>query len=138
MVPDVAPVVAVVVVLFSLAYFAMASIPFLLVKLDIPEVWRLFRGLFNIYFSIVGVVGLMATAAFAPSGHPVFTAAMLLLAGTAIAGRKRVLQRLDTELAAWQAGDAAAMRHLRLIHWGVMLGNIAILAMVASSLTSIL
>src|SRR5215470_4781418 len=61
-VPDFIPFYAMIIVLFPLAYFAMASIPFLFVRLDIPEVWRLFRGLFNVHFWMVGVTGLLATA----------------------------------------------------------------------------
>ena len=138
MVPDFVVLYAVVIVLFSLIYFSLASIPFLFVPLDIPEVWRLFRGLFNSYFWIVGVTGLVATAAFAASGRMAFTAAMLLLAATAMAARTRVLQRIDTQQTAWQSGDAAAMRRLRLIHWGGMLANIVIIATVASSVPFIL
>src|SRR6185295_9247348 len=138
MVPDFVALYAVVIVLFSLIYFSFASIPFLFVRLDVPEVSRLFRGLFNSYFWIVGVTGLLATAVFAASGRMAFTAAMLLLAATAIAVRRHVLHRIDTQQTAWQSGDTAAMRRLRLIHWGGMLGNIVILAAVASSVPFIL
>ena len=61
MVPDFVPLYAVVIVLFSLIYFALASLSFLLVRLDLPDVSRLFRGLFNVYFWMVGVTGLVAT-----------------------------------------------------------------------------
>jgi hypothetical protein len=138
MVPDFVALYAVVIVLFSLIYFSFASIPFLFVRLDVPEVSRLFRGLFNSYFWIVGVTGLVATAVFAASGRMAFTAEMLLLAATAMAVRTRVLQRIDMQRTAWQAGDAAAMRRMRLIHWGAMLANIVILAAVASSVRFIL
>jgi hypothetical protein len=53
MVPDFVALYAVVIVLFSLIYFLFASIPFLFVRLEVPEVSRLFRGLFNSYFWIV-------------------------------------------------------------------------------------
>jgi hypothetical protein len=138
MVPDFVALYAVVIVLFSLIYFLFASIPFLFVRLDVPEVSRLFRGLFNSYFWIVGVTGLVATAVFAASGRAAYTAEMLLLAAAAMAVRPRVLQQIDTQQAAWQSGDAAAMRRMRMIHWGGMLANIAILAAVASSVPHIL
>lgn len=138
MVPDAAPLVTVVIVLFCLAYFAMASIPFLFVRLDIPAVWRLFRGLFEVYFSVVPFVGVVAAAAFASSGRIAFPAAMLLLAVTALAARGTVLERIDTQQTAGLSGDADAMRRLRRIHWGAMLVNIALIASVVSSLTSIL
>ena len=134
MVPDFVPAYAVVIVLFSLLYFSMGAIPFLFVRLDIPEVSRLFRGLFDVYFWMVGGTGLVATAAFAASGRMAFAAAMLLLAVTSMTVRRRVLQRIDTQQSAWQSGDTAAMRRLRLIHWGGMLANILVIATVASSL----
>ena len=132
-VPDFVQLYAIVIVLFSLLYFSFATIPFLFVRLDIPEVSRLFRGLFNVYFWMVGCTGLVATAVFAASGRWAFAAAMLLLAATAMAVRRMVPRRIDTQQSAWQSGDTAAMRRLRLIHWGGMLTNIAILAAVASS-----
>ena len=138
MVPDFVALYAVVIVLFSLIYFSFASIPFLFVAFDVPEVSRLFRGLFNSYFWIVGATALLATAVFAASGRMAFTAAMLLLAATAIAVRRHVLARIDMQQTAWQSGDTAAMRRMRLIHWGGMLANIVILAAVASSVRHIL
>jgi hypothetical protein len=138
MVPDFVALYAVVIVLFSLIYFSFASIPFLFVRLDVPEVSRLFRGLFNSYFWIVGAAGLVATAVFAASGRVAFTAEMLLLAAMAMAVRTRVLQLIDTQQTAWQSGDAAAIRRMRLIHWGGMLANIVVIAAVASSVRLIL
>jgi hypothetical protein len=134
MLPDFVPLCTIVIVLVVLAYFFMASIPFLFVRLDIPEVSRLFRGLFNVHFRIVGVIGLVAAAVFAASGRWGFAAPMLLVAAASIAGRTRVLEGIDTQQSAWQAGDLAAMRRLRLIHWGVMLANVLVLAAVARSL----
>ena len=136
--PDFVALYAVVIVLFSLIYFSMASIPFLFVRLDVPEVSRLFRGLFDVHFWLVGFTALLATAAFAANGRMGFTAEMLLLAATAMAVRGRVLQLIDSQQTAWQSGDAAAMRRMRLIHWGGMLANIVVLATVASSVRFIL
>lgn len=137
MVPDAASLAAAVIVMVSLAYFSMASFPFVLVRLDIPEVWRLFRGLFNVHFRVIGVVGLAAAVAFATSGHILVTFAMVALAVWASALRGLVLDRMDTQQAAWQSGDVGAMRRLRAIHWGAMLANVAVLAGVVSSLSSI-
>ena len=137
MVPDFVALYAVVIVLFSLIYFSFASIPFLFVRLDVPEVSRLFRGLFNSYFWLVGATGLVATAVFAASGRTAFTAEMLVLAATAMAVRTRVLQLIDAQQTAWQSGDAAAIRRMRLIHWGGMLANVLVIATVASSVSFI-
>ena len=137
MVPDFVPLVAVVIVLLALIYFFMATIPFLFVRLDIPEVSRLFRGLFNYHFWIVGCTGFVAAAFLAASGRMAFTAEMLLVAATAMAVRMSVLQRIDTQQSAWRSGDTAAMRRLRLIHWGGMLANILVVVTVASSMSFI-
>ena len=136
--PDFVQLYAIVIVLFSLLYFCFATIPFLFVRFDVPEVSRLFRGLFDGYFWMVGCTGFVATAVFAASGRIGFTTEMLLLAATAMVVRRRVLQRIDAQQSAWQSGDSAAMRRLRLIHWGGMLANIVILAAVASSVSLIL
>jgi len=138
MVPDFVALYAVVIVLFSLIYFSFASIPFLFVRFDVPEVSRLFRGLFNSHFWLVAVTGLVAAAVFAASGRMGFTVEMLLLAATAMAARGRVLQLIDSQQTAWQSGDAAAMRRMRLIHWSGMLANIVIIAAVARSVSLIL
>ena len=138
MVPDFIPLYATVIVLFSLIYFAFASIPFLFVSLDVPEVSWLFRGLFDVYFWMVGGTALLATAAFAASGRFAYAAGMLLLAAFAIGVRKKVLQRIDSQQSALQSGDGAALRRLRLIHWCGMLANIAVLVSIASSMTRIL
>jgi hypothetical protein len=135
MVPDFVPLAAVVLVLLSLIYFSMASMPFLFVRLDIPEVWRLFRGLFYYHFWILGCTAVVATALLAASGRMALTAEMVLIAATAIALRKTVLQRMDTQQSAWQSGDAAAMRRLRVIHWGGMLASIVFAVTVASSMS---
>lgn len=133
MVPDAAPMIAVIIVIFCLTYFAMASIPFLFVRLDIPEVWRLFRGLFNVYFGVVGVIAIVAAVLFATSGSLVFPAGMLLLAGSTHWVRQPVMQSIDMQQDAGRSGDPEAMRRLRRIHWGAMLVNVAVLALVAGS-----
>src|SRR5712672_4880833 len=138
MVPDFVLAYTIVIVLFCLIYFSFASIPFLFVRLDVPEVSRLFRGLFDVYFWMVGCTGLVATAVFAASGRMAFMAEMLLLAATAMTVRRGVLQRIDTQQSAWQSGDTAAMRRLRLIHWGGMLANNLVIATVGSSVPFIL
>ena len=73
----------------------------------------MFRGLFSAYFWMVGFTGLVAAAVFAASGRMAFTAAMLLLAATAMAARKRVFQLIDTQQTASQSGDTAATQRLR-------------------------
>ncbi|MCC6469856.1 MAG: hypothetical protein IT563_16150 [Alphaproteobacteria bacterium] len=138
MVPSFVAFYAVVIVLFSLLYFFFASIPFLFVRLDVPEVAQLFRGLFNAYFWMVAVTGFVATAAFAASGRIGFMAGMLLLAASALALRDRTLQRIDDQQDACRAGDGTAMRRLRVVHWSSMAANLLVVATVCSGVPYIL
>ncbi len=138
MVPDVVPLYAVVIVLCSLMCFSFSSITFLFVPLDVPEVARLFRGLFSIYFRVVAATGLLATVAFAASGRIDFMAGMLVLVATALATRGWTLHRIDAQQDAYRAGDRTAMRRLRMLHWGSMVANILVIASMAGSTRYIL
>ena len=138
MVPDFIPLYSVVIVLFALIYFSFASIPFLFVRLDVPEVARLFRGLFNAYFWMVTVTGVVATVAFAASGRMPFMIGMLLLAVCAFVARSRILQHIDAQQDACRAGDDMAPWRLRMLHWGSMAANILVVASIASTLPRIL
>ena len=138
MVPDFVPLYAVITVLFSLLYFAFASFPFLFVRLDVPEVTRLFRGLFRAYFWMVSVTGFVASAAFAASGRVAFTAGMFMIGAAASAMRKWTLRRIDAQQEACRVGDNTAVRRLRAMHWGSMLANVVLLASVVSSLRYVL
>ena len=93
----------------------------------------MFRGLFNAYFWMVAVTGFVASTIFAISGRRAFMAGMLLLAAGALAMRRWTLQRIDAQQEAFQTGDKAAMRRLRMVHWGGMLANIAVVALVIGS-----
>ena len=137
MAPESATLLGMVVVLFSLGYFAMASVPFLFVKLDVPEVWRLFRGLINIYFRVVPLVGVVAAGALSVNGHYAMVAALLLLATATLSARRPVLARIATRALAGRAGDRAAMRQLRQFHWSAMAVNIALLALAIASMAFI-
>lgn len=138
MVPDFLLLYAIITVLFSLAYFFLASLPFLLVRLDIPDVSRLFRGLFNVYFWMVAATGLVATTVFVLGARLGIATELLVITLVAILMRKRVLQWIDGLQILGQSGDTLAMRRLRKLHWSVMTANLAVLGMVISSLNHIL
>jgi hypothetical protein len=134
LVPDFVPFYAVVTVLFSLMYFFFASFPFLFVRLEVPEVSQLFRGLVKAYFWMVAVTSLVASAAFAASGRMAFMAGMSLLAASAFAMRGWTLRRIDTQREACRAGDNTAVRRMRMMHLSGMVANVIVIAAVTSSL----
>jgi hypothetical protein len=130
MTSDAVAIVALVILLFPMGYFFLASPAFLLVKLDIRPVALLLRGMFNAHFLAMGVAGAICTAAFVVAGRPVFATGVGLVAAFAIWGRRRFLRQMDDQLS---AGDADAARRLRRLHWSGMLCNaVLLIALVAS------
>jgi len=133
MTPDGFALAATIILLCLMFYFAMASLAFLLVKLEIPSVTQLLRGLFNVHFLIVSIAGVIGTVAFAVAGRLVVAIGIGLIAAFAVWARGWFLRQMEAQLSARDAGDANAVRRLRRLHWGGMLCNaIQLVAMVAS------
>jgi hypothetical protein len=133
MMPDPVVLFAMVILLLPMGYFLLAAPAFLLVKLDIPPVTQLMRGMFNSYFLILAIAGVIGTLAFALEGRLAVALAIALIAAFAVSARRWFLQRLDAELSARDAGDADAVRKLRRLHWGGMLCNaVQLVAIVAA------
>src|SRR5205823_2211281 len=133
MTPDGVALAAIVILLFPMGYFFLASPAFLLVKLDIPQVTQLLRAMFNAHFMILSIAGVIGMVAFAVAGRLVFVVGIGLIAAFAFWGRRWFLQQWDAQLSARDAGDADAVRRLRQLHWGGMLTNaIQLFAIVGS------
>ncbi|MGY8706482.1 hypothetical protein RAD16_12155 [Bradyrhizobium sp. 18BD] len=132
--PDAVAVAALVILLFPMGYFLLASPAFLLVKLDIPPVTQLLRGMFDIQFRMMSVSGVIGTAAFLLAGRPLFAIGIGLIAAFAIWGRKWFMQRMDDHLDARDAGDIDAVRRLRRLHWSGMLCNAVLIAALVASI----
>jgi len=133
MTPDAVAVAVMVILLFPMGYFTLASPAFLLVKLDIQPVAQLLRGMFNAHFLVMRFAGIIGTVILLFDGRLLAATGVGLLAALAIWGRRWFMQRMDDQLSARDAGDADAPRRLRKLHWSGMLGNAALLvALVAS------
>ncbi|MBB4369749.1 hypothetical protein GGD63_002539 [Bradyrhizobium sp. cir1] len=133
MTPDAVAVAVMVILLFPMGYFTLASPAFLLVKLDIRPVAQLLRGMFNAHFLVMRVAGIIGTVAFLLDGRLLAAMGVGIIAALAIWGRGWFMRRMDDQLSARDAGDAEAPRRLRRLHWSGMLGNAALLvALVAS------
>jgi hypothetical protein len=125
---------AIVILIFPIGYFFLASPAFLLVKLDIPPVTQLLRGMFSIHFLMTGTAGAIGTVTFLLTGRPVFAVGVALIAAFAIWSRGWFLRQWDDELSARDAGDATAVRRLRRLHWGGMLCNAILLFAIVGSI----
>ena len=127
-----AALAAIVVLLFPMGYFLLASPAFLLVRLDVPQVAQLLRGMFSIHFAAVSVAGVIGTVAFTIAGHPLLAIGVGVITMLAFWGRGWFLRRWDAQLDADRARDAQAVRQLRKLHWGGMVSNAIQLAAVVA------
>jgi hypothetical protein len=134
MTPDGIALAAIVILLFPMGYFLLAAPAFLLVKLDIPQVTQLLRGMFSVHFLMTSIAGVIGTVVFAVTGRPVFAIGIALITAFAIWERNWFLRQWDDQLSARDAGDAEAVRRLRRLHWGGMLFNAVQLAAIVGSI----
>lgn len=134
MTPEGLALAAIVILLFPMGYFFLASPAFLLVKLEIPEIAQLLRGMFNAHFFMVSVAGVIGMIAFAVAGRLALALGIAAITALAFWGRRWFLQAWDAQLNARDAGDANAVRHLRRLHWGGMASNALQLAAVVASI----
>ena len=133
MIPDPVVLFATVILLVPMGYFLLAAPAFLLVRLDVPPVTQLLRGMFKAYFLVLAIAGVIATVAFALEGRLVVAVGIGLIAAFAVLERRWFLRQMDAELGARDAGDPDAVRRLRRLHWGGMLCNaIQLVAIVGS------
>jgi hypothetical protein len=123
---------AIVILLFPMGYLLLAAPAFLLVKLEIPQVAQLLRGMFNAHFLMVSIAGVIATLTFAIAGHLALAIVIASMAALAFWGRGWFLDQWDAQANARDAGDATAVRRLRRLHWGGMLSNALQLAAVVA------
>lgn len=134
MTSDAVALAATIILIFPMIYFLLASPAFLLVKLDIPQVTLLLRGMFNAHFLSVSIVAVIGMIAFAVAGRLVFAIGIGLIAAFSVWARRWFLRRMDAQLSARDAGDADAVRRLRRLHWGGMLSNAIQLAAIVGSI----
>lgn len=132
--PDPVVLFAMVILLVPMGYFLLAAPAFLLVKLDIPQVTQLLRGMFNAYFLVLAIAGVIGTVAFALEGRLAVAVAIALIAAFAVSARRWFLRQMDAELRARDAGDPNAVRKLRRLHWGGMLCNAVQLVVIVAAI----
>lgn len=132
MTPDPVALFALVILLLPIAYLLLAAPAFLLVKLDIPAVAQLLRGMFNVYFVMLSIAGVIAAVAFATEGRIACVIGIGLIAAFAVWARGWFLQQMDAQIR--HQGDADAARRLRRLHWGGMVGNAIQLVVIVGSI----
>ena len=134
MTPEAVAIAVMIILLFPMSYFTLASPAFLLVRLDIQPVAQLLRGMFNAHFVVMRVAGVIGTVALLLEGRLMAAMGVGLIAAMAIWGRAWFMRRMDDQLSARDAGDAEAPRRLRRLHWSGMLGNAVLLVVLVASI----
>jgi hypothetical protein len=101
---------ATIILLLPMIYFLLAAPAFLLVRLDIPPVAQLLRGMFNGYFLTLAIASAIGTIAVAVAGRLVLAIGIGLIAAFAASSRRWFLRQMDARLSDRDAGDADAVR----------------------------
>jgi hypothetical protein len=135
---DAIAMIAVVILAFPMVCFLLSSPAFLLVGLEVPEVTQLLRGIMRGYFLAIGIAGTLAMVLLAVAGRPAFAVGAIAIAAFALVFRRWLLQRMDAELKARDAGVSTAVRRLRALHVRSMLVNAVQFIMVMASVPIII
>ena len=88
MMPDNVALFATIILLLPMIYFLLSAPAFMLVRLDIPPVAQLLRGMFNGYFLTLAIAGVIGTIAVAVDGRLVLAIGFGLIAAFAASSRR--------------------------------------------------
>jgi hypothetical protein len=129
------PLLSIVVLLFPMGVFMLASPPLLILKHDTPVDGRFIRGLFNLYYLGVVTVAAVAAAGCALLGYRAVALAMAGLAVFVLVIRGWVISRMDTLRSEITRGESMAVRRFRRLHIAGMVINVIQLGTVAWGMT---
>jgi hypothetical protein len=116
-------VLTMIIVLVPMLYLLLASPAFLMVKLDIPTVARLFRAMFYGYFVVLLCIEIVAAALNVLDGHYMQAMVMVALAAVLLIWRRWLMGRIDAVVAQILTGLDGGARRLRRLHWMGMGAN---------------
>lgn len=108
--------ISTVLLLMSLAFFALGSIPLLILKHDAPMDSRVIRQVFHYGYRLVAIMAIAATLAFALAGRPVLSACLACIALLAVVLHRVMLTRMDALRTTMHDGDRVAISRFRKLH----------------------
>lgn len=119
--------ISTVLLLISMGFFMMGSLPLLILKHHTPLDSRFIRGLFNVYYKAVMVTATAGALSYALAERPLFAFVLGCVAGLGFAGHWWFVSRLDMVRSEMTADDRVAIRRFRRLHVAGMLLNVLLL-----------
>ena len=116
MTPIALSLLATVLLMVWMGFFALGSLPLLVLNHDTPLDARFIRGLFDVYYKAVMTVGAAGILTHALAQRTWTTAGMAFVCAVAYLSRRVILSRMDALRAAMTPEDAPRIREFRKLH----------------------
>ena len=129
------PLLSIVLLLFPMGVFMLASLPLLILKHETPVDGRFIRGLFNLYYVSVITIGAAGAAVCALLGQLSVALAMCGLVAFVFLIRRWMISNMDYLRGAITRGESMAVPRFRRLHIAGMVVNVVQLGTVAWGLT---
>ena len=138
MTPIALSLLATVLLMVWMGFFALGSLPLLVLNHDTPLDARFIRGLFNVYYLAATFTGSAASLAYVWAGMPGFAIGTGCIAALSFSLRRWfIIPRMDGLRATMTAEDTASILRFRVLHILGMMLNVAQLGTLAWSLTKL-
>ena len=135
MLAKVLPLLSIVVQLFWMFVFTLASPPLLVLKHDTPADAKFIRNLFNVYYVVLMALATLAAAACAYLERTGLAYAMGGLVVFVFSVRLLFISNMDRLRGVMLGGDSGAVRKFRRLHIAGILLNVLQLGTVAWGMT---
>jgi hypothetical protein len=129
------PLLSIVVVLFPMGAFMLASPPLLILKHETPVDGHFIRNLFNVYYIVVITIAAIGAAGCALIEQRALALAMVGLVVFVLLIRRGMLSKMDRVRDAINRGESMAVPRFRRLHIAGMVLNVVQLGTVAWGMT---
>ena len=135
MISNALPLLSIVVLLFPMFVFTLASPPLLVLKHDTPLDGRFVRNLFNLYYIVVITIATVDAVGFAIKGQVAMVLALVALIAFVFGIRRWIISKMDKLREAIARGEATAVPEFKRMHIAAIILNVLQLGTVAAGMT---
>lgn len=133
MLPKIVSLVSMVLLILWMFYFAVGSLPLLILKHSIASDSRMVRGFFDVHYRVLFVIGNVGAVSAAASGRLLLAATIAGIVLIGFVARRLIVPRMDALRPQMTASDAPAVQRFRRLHVaGVVLDVVLLAAFVLS------